>query len=164
MLPVMSASSGHTDRDQFDPTIDKLTEVIDNLGPLITDNIGRNASSTRDSKQCPLMSGHKFDTSKIVQYKGECALGTTEEYWLRPGSWTKRFRNLMVTNGCTIPNHQWTHLALMCCQEVVIPWETKFEKPSNAGPGWQSAFQLDVQDDGFDIPYPRRQSWSEFVR
>ena len=51
----------------------------------------------------------------------------------------------------------------MCCgQAVVIPWETKFEKPSNAGPGWQSSFQLDVQDDGIDIPYAGRQSWPEF--
>ena len=41
---------------------------------------------------------------------------------------------------------------------------TAFEKPSNAGPGWQSSLQLDVQDDGIEIPYARRQSWPDFVR
>ena len=41
---------------------------------------------------------------------------------------------------------------------------TAFEKPSNAGPGWQSSLQLDVQDDGTEIPYARRQSWPDFVR
>jgi hypothetical protein len=87
MVPAVAASSGHVDRDQLAPTLDKLAEAIGNFGTLLTDNIGRNANSTLDSKQRPLMSGHKFDTSKIVQYTGQCTLGTTEEYWLRPGSW-----------------------------------------------------------------------------
>jgi hypothetical protein len=31
----------------------------------------------------------------------------------------------------------------MCCgPTVVTPWETEFEKTSNAGPGWQSSLQL----------------------
>jgi hypothetical protein len=33
----------------------------------------------------------------------------------------------------------------MCCgPTVVTPWETEFEKPGNAGPGWQSSLQLEV--------------------
>jgi hypothetical protein len=51
--------------------------------------------------------------------------------------------------------------ALMCCgPTVVVPWETEFEKPGNAGPGWQSSLQLEVQDDGGDVP----QSWPKFVK
>jgi len=46
----------------------------------------------------------------------------------------------------------------------VTPWETEFEKPGNAGPGWQSSLQLEVQDDGGDVPYARRQSWPKFVK
>ena len=46
----------------------------------------------------------------------------------------------------------------------MVPWETEFEKPRNAGPGWQSSLQLEVQDDGLDVPYARRQSWPIFVR
>jgi hypothetical protein len=53
----------------------------------------------------------------------------------------------------------------MCCgPPVVTPWETEFEKPGNAGPGWQSSLQLEVQDDGGDVPYTRRQNWSKFVK
>ncbi len=38
--------------------------------------------------------------------------------------------------------YQLTHFALMCCgPTVVIPWETEFEKPGNAGPGCQSSLQ-----------------------
>ena len=164
LVPTVVAVSGHADRDQLAClTFEKLAAVIGSLGTLLSDNIGRNASSTRDSKQRPPMSGHTFDTSKIVQYTGQCTLDTTEEHWLCPGSWTKQFRNLMLS--CMIPHCHWNHFALMCCsQAVVIPWEKKIEKPSNSGPGWQSAFQLDVQDDGIDIPYARRQSWPEFVR
>jgi hypothetical protein len=148
--------------DQRASTLGKLTDVIDNLGTLITDNMSRNAGSTRDSKQ-RLMSGHKFDTSKIHPYTGECTLGAPHEYWLRPGSWTKHFRNLMLS--CTISHDHWTHFALMCCgPTVVTPWETEFEKPGNAGPGWQSSLQLEVQDDGGDVPYARRQSWPKFVK
>ena len=147
---------------QLSSTLGKLTDVIGNLGTLITDNMSRNARSTRDSKQ-RLMSGHKFDTSKIHQYTGECILGAPDEYWLRPGSWTKHFRNLMLS--CTISTDHWTHFALMCCgPTVVTPWETAFEKPGNAGPGWQSSLQLEVQDDGGEVPYARRQSWPNFVR
>ena len=134
MVPAVAVSSGHADRDQLNPTLDKLAETVGNLDTLFTDNIGHYASCTRDSKHRPLMSGRKFDTSKIVQYTGECVLDTTEEYWLCSVSWTKRFRNLMLSCTC-IPHHHWTHFALMCCgQAVVIPWETKFEKPNNAGP------------------------------
>jgi hypothetical protein len=159
-VPEAAGPSFHT--DQLAATLGKLTDVIGNLGTLLTDNMGRNAGSTRDSKQ-RLMSGHKFDTSKIRQYTGECILGAPDEYWLRPGSWTKQFRNLMLS--CTISNEHWTHFALMCCgPTVVVPWETEFEKPRNAGPGWQSSLQLEVQDDGLDIPYARRQSWPIFVR
>ena len=148
--------------DQLSSTLGKLTDVIGNLGTLITDNVSRNAGSTRDSKQ-RLMSGHKFDTSKIHPYTGECTLGAPHEYWLRPGSWTKHFRNLMLS--CTISHDHWTHFALMCCgPTVVTPWETEFEKPGNAGPGWQSSLQLEVQHDGGDVPYTRRQSWSKFVK
>ncbi len=148
--------------DQLASTIGKLTDVIGNLGTLITDNMSRNAGSTRDSKQ-RLMSGHKFDTRKIHPYTGECTLGDPHEYWLRPGSWTKHFRNLMLS--CTISHDHWTHFALMCCgTTVVTPWETEFEKPDNAGPGWQSSLQLEVQDDGGDLPYARRQSWPKFVK
>ena len=46
----------------------------------------------------------------------------------------------------------------------MTPWETEFEKPGNAGPGWQSSLQLEVQDDGGEVPYARRQSWPNFVR
>ena len=161
MVPAaLSAASGQADREQLAPTLAKLADAVGSLSTLLTE---RNAGSTRDSKQRPLVSGHKFDASKIVAYTGECAVGTTEEYWRRPGSWTKRFRNLMLS--CTIPHQQLTHFALLCCgQAVLIPWETVFEKPSNAGPGWQSSLQLDVQDDGIEIPYARRQSWPDFVR
>ena len=101
------------------------------------ESLGRTAGFTRDAKQRPPLSGHKFDVSKIVQYTGECSLGDAHEYWLRPGSWTKQVRNLML--NCTIPAQFWTHFAPMCCAPtVVVPWETKFERPSNAGPGWQN--------------------------
>ena len=161
MVPAaFSAASGQADREQLAPTLAKLADAVGSLSTLLTE---RNTGSTRDPKQRPLVSGHKFDTGKIVQYTGECAIGTTEEYWRRPGSWTKRFRNLMLS--CAIPNSQWTHFALLCCgQAVLVPWETAFEKPSNAGPGWQSSHQLDIQDDGGEIPFARRQSWPEFVR
>jgi hypothetical protein len=143
-------------------TIGKLTDVIGNLGTLLTDNMGRNAKSTRDSKQT-LMSVHKFDTSKIHQYTGDCILGAPDQYWLCQGSWTKQFRNLMLS--CTISNEHWTHFALMCCgPTVVTPWEKEFEKRRNAGPGWKSSLQFEVQDDGLDVPYARRQSWPTFVR
>ena len=46
----------------------------------------------------------------------------------------------------------------------MVPWETEFEKPVNAGPGWQSSLQLEVQDDGGDVPYARRQGWPNFVK
>ena len=148
--------------DQLTSTLGKLTDVIGNLGTLITDNMSHNAGSTRDSKQ-RLMSGHKFDTSKIHPYTGLCILGAPDEYWLRPGSWTKHFRNLMLS--CTISTDHWTHFALMCCGPTVVnPWETAFEKPGNAAPGWQSSLQLEVQDDGGEVPYARRQSWPTFVR
>ena len=53
----------------------------------------------------------------------------------------------------------------MCCgPTVVTPWETEFEKPGNDGPGWQSSLQLEVQDDGGDVPYTRRKSWPKFVK
>jgi hypothetical protein len=53
----------------------------------------------------------------------------------------------------------------MCCgPTVVTQWETEFEKPGNAGPGCQSSLQLEVQDDGGDVPYARRQRWSKFVK
>ncbi len=107
-VPVVADSSVHT--DQLVSTLGKLTDVIGNLCTLITDNMSRNARSSRDSKQ-RLMSGHKFDTSKIHQYTGECILGAPDEYWLRPGSWTKHFRNLMLS--CTISTDHWTHFAPM---------------------------------------------------
>jgi hypothetical protein len=67
--------------------------------------------------------------------------------------------------SCTISHDHWTHFALMCCGlTVVTPWETEFEKPGNAGPGWQSSVQLEVQDDDGDVPYERRQSWPKFVK
>ena len=54
MFPAASsATSGQTDREQVVPTLAKLAVAIDNLGTLLTDNIGRNAGSTRDSKQSP---------------------------------------------------------------------------------------------------------------
>jgi hypothetical protein len=70
-IPEAAVSSVHV--DQLDSTLGKLTDVIGNLGTLHTDNIGPHARSTRDSKQI-LMSGHKFDASKIRQYTGECIL------------------------------------------------------------------------------------------
>jgi hypothetical protein len=131
---VPSGADSSVRDDHLASTLGKLTDVIGNLGTLITDNMSRHAWSTRDSKQ-RLMSGHKFDTSKIHPYTGECTLGAPHEYWLRPGSWTKHFRNLMLS--CTISHDHWTHFALMCCgPTVVTPWETEFEKPGNAGPGW----------------------------
>ncbi len=127
------------------------------------ESLGRTAGFTRDAKQRPPLSGHKFDVSKIVQYTGECSLGDAHEYWLRPGSWTKQVRNLML--NCTIPAQFWTHFAPMCCAPtVVVPWETKFERPSNAGPGWQSSLQLEMQDDGWHVPCARRHPWPAFVR
>jgi hypothetical protein len=131
-VPVATGSSVHD--DQMVSTIGKLTDVIGNFGTLITDNMSHNARSTHDTKE-RLMSDHKFDTSKIRQYTGECTLGAPDQYWLRPGSWTKHFRNLMLS--CTISHDHWTHFDLMCCgPTVVTPWETEFEKPGNAGPGW----------------------------
>jgi len=151
-----SATASSVNPDHLASTLGKLTDVIGNLGTLLTDNMGRNSKSTRDSKQ-RLTSGHKFDISKIHQYTGDCILGAPDEYWLRPDSWTKQFRNLMLS--CTISNEHWTHFALMCCGPTeVTPWEKEFERPSNAGPGWQSSLQLEVQDDGLDLPYARRQS------
>ncbi len=69
-------------------TPQSFTDVIGNLGTLVTDNMSRNARSTHDSKQ-RMMSDHKFDTSKILPYTGDCILGTPDEYWLCPGSWTR---------------------------------------------------------------------------
>ncbi len=130
-VPEVSGSSVHV--DQLASTLGKLTDVIVNLGTLLTDNMSRNARSTRDSKQ-RLMSVHKFDTSKIRPYTGDCILGSPDEYWLRPGSWTKQFRNLILS--CTISTDHWTHFALMHCGPTVVsPWETEFGKPGNAGPG-----------------------------
>ncbi len=57
---VPLASSSSVCDDQLSSTLGKLTDVIGNLGTLITDNMSRNAGSTRDSKQ-RLMSGHKFE-------------------------------------------------------------------------------------------------------
>jgi hypothetical protein len=130
-VPLVAGSSVHD--DHLVSTLGKLTDVIGNLGTLITDNMSRNAGSTRDSKQ-RLMSGHKFDTSKIHPYTVEYTLGTPHEYWLRPGSWTKHFRNLMIS--FTISHDHWTHFSLMCCgPTVVTPWETEFEKSGNSYPG-----------------------------
>jgi hypothetical protein len=61
-VPVAAGSSVHD--EQLASTLGKLTDVIGNLGTLLTDNMSRNARSTRDPKQ-RLISGHKFDTSKI---------------------------------------------------------------------------------------------------
>jgi hypothetical protein len=118
---VPSSAGSSVRDDQLISTLGKLTDVIGNLETLITDNMSRNARSTRDSKQ-RLMSDHKFDTSKIRQYTGDCTLGLPDHYWLRPGSWTKHFRNPMLS--CTISH----------------------------------SLQLEVQDDGGDVPYTRRQS------
>jgi hypothetical protein len=71
-VPLAAGSSVRD--DQLDSTLGKLTDVIGNIGSLLTDNMSHNPGSTRDSKQ-RLMSGHKFDTSKIHQYTGECTLG-----------------------------------------------------------------------------------------
>jgi hypothetical protein len=131
-VPLASGSSVRD--DQLASTLGKLTDVVGNLGTLITDNMRRNTGSTRDSKQ-RLISSHKFDTNKIHPYTGECTLGDPHEYWLIPGSWTKHFRNLILS--CTISHDHWTHFARMCCEPTVVtPWETEFEKPGNAGPGW----------------------------
>ncbi len=131
-VPLAACSSVRD--DPLDSTLGKLTDVIGNLGTLITDNMSRKARSTRVSKQ-RLMSGHKFDTRKIHQYTGEYTLGVPHEYWLCPGSWTEHFRNLMLS--CTISHDHWTHFTLMCCgPSVVTPWETEFENPDNDGPGW----------------------------
>jgi hypothetical protein len=107
-VPVVTASSVHD--AQLASTFGKLKDAIGNLGTLIIDNMSRNARSTRDSKQ-KLMSGHKFDTSKIRQYTGDYTLGPPDEYWLCPDSWTKHFRNLMLS--CTISHDHWTHVVLM---------------------------------------------------
>ncbi len=96
---VPLADSSSVRDDQMSSTLGKLTDVIGNLGTLITDNMSRNAGSTGDSKQ-RLRSDHKFDTSKIHPYTGEYTLGAPHEYWLCPGSRTKHFRNLMLI--CTI--------------------------------------------------------------
>ncbi len=109
-VPEEAGSSVHA--DQVASTLGKLTNVIGNLDTLVTDNMSRDARSTRDSTQ-RLMIGHKFDTSNIRAYTGDCILGAPDEYWLRPGSWTKQFRNLMLS--CTISTDHWTHFALMCC-------------------------------------------------
>ena len=66
--------------------------------------------------------------------------------------------------SCTISHDHWTHFALMCCgPTVVTPWETEFEKPGNDGPGWQSSLQLEVQDDGGDVPYERRKKFVKWL-
>ncbi len=67
---VPSAAGSSVRDDQLGSTLGKLTDVIGNLGTLITDNMRHNAGSKRDSKQ-RLMSVHKFDTSKIHPYTGE---------------------------------------------------------------------------------------------
>jgi hypothetical protein len=74
----LSAGSSVRD-DQLTSTLGKLTDVIGNLGTLITHNMSRNAGSTRDSKQ-RLMSDHKYDISKIHPYTGERTLGDPHEY------------------------------------------------------------------------------------
>jgi hypothetical protein len=79
---------------------------------LNTDHHEVETRSTLDSKQRP-MSDHKFDTIKIRQYTGEYILGAPDQYWLRPGSWTKHFRNLILSD--TISHDHWTHFSLMCC-------------------------------------------------
>ena len=89
---LMSLNTGHHEVEDvsviqlsFLGPHSRLMDVIGNLGTLITDNMSHNARSTRDSKQ-RLMSDHKFDTSKIRQYTGDCTLGDPDEYWLCPGS------------------------------------------------------------------------------
>ena len=51
MVPAaLLAASGQADREQLVPKLTKFVDVIGSLGTLLTDNIGRNAGSTRDSK------------------------------------------------------------------------------------------------------------------
>jgi hypothetical protein len=55
-------------------------------------------------------------------------------------------------------------LALNSCPLADVRSSHSFENPGNDGPGWQSSLQLEVQDDGGDVPYARRQSWPKFVK
>ena len=110
---------------------------------------------------CQLVAGN--DPAKITQFNGLCELGKFDEYWLRPGAWTRKFRREML--ACGVPLCFWTHYALLCCGDIVTKlWEKEFETPGNAEPGWQPALLLEIQDDSGEVPYTHRRDWPFFVR
>jgi hypothetical protein len=158
-------------RDQLPPVLDKLTDSLSDLKNTMssltavreTHESLKRESQTRDAGKRLPVSGRKFDVSKITQFNRLCELGPFNEYWLRPGAWTRKFRREILS--CGVPLSYWTHYALLCCGDVVTKlWEKEFETPGNAEPDWQPALLLEIQDDGGEVPYTHRREWSFFVR
>jgi hypothetical protein len=138
--PVVSQSvDTHRDqiRDQLPPVLDKLADSLSDLKNTMCTLAAGSAtreSEARDADKRFPVSGRKFDASKITQFNGLCELGPFDEYWLRPVTWTRKFRREML--ACGVPLHFWTHYALLCCGDVVTKrWEKEFETPVNAESG-----------------------------
>ena len=112
---------------------DSLSDLKNTVSSLAAGSAARE-SQARDAGNRLPVSGRKFDASKITQFNGLCELGPVDEYWLRPGAWTKKFRREMLAFG--VPLSFWTHYALLCCGDVVTKlWEKEFETPGNAESG-----------------------------
>jgi hypothetical protein len=166
--PAVSQSvTTHHDqiRDQLPPVLDKLADSLSDLKNTMSSLAAGSAtreSQPRDAGKRLPVSGRKFDDSKITQFNGLCELGPFDEYWLRPGAWTRKFRREMLV--CGVPLSFWTHYALLSCGDVVTKlWEKEFETPDNVEPDWQPALLLEIQDDGGEFPYTHRREWPFFV-
>jgi hypothetical protein len=136
-------------RDQLPPVLDKLADSLSDLkntmSTLAAGSAARESQARDAGKRLPI-GGRRFDPAKITQFNGLCELGKFDEYWLRPGAWTRKFRREML--ACGVPLSFWTHYALLCCGDIVTKlWEKEFETPGNAEPGWQPALLLEIQDD-----------------
>ncbi len=145
----------------LDKLADSLSDLKNTMCTLAAGNATRE-SQTRDTDKGLPVSGRKFDVSKITQFNGLCELGPFDEYCLRPGAWTRKFRREMLV--CGVPLNFWTHYALLCCGDVVTKlWEKEFETPGNSEPDSQPALLLEIQDNGGEVPYTHRREWSFFV-
>ena len=98
-LPLAVTQSVDTHRDQLcdhpPPVLDKLADslsgLMDTMSTLAAGSDARE-SRARDSGERLSMSGRKFDSNKLIHFNGLCELGPLDEYWLRPGAWTRKFR------------------------------------------------------------------------
>ena len=94
---VSQSVDSHRDqlRDQLPPVLDKLADSLSGLKDtmsILTAGSAARESQARDAGKRLPMSGRKCDASKITQFNGLCELGPLDEYWLRPGAWTRKFR------------------------------------------------------------------------